>query len=429
MVEKMTDRKPGSWRKTGLTCIMTAASLASMAWTAHPASARTEIERTVVSNNLSNASVAQDVLPVVGAEPQLLAMRVKPAESTASEDLPSDVLPVMSVEPRLLASNIKPGKTKAKSLSPMKGNAKLAASKNDDEETSSDEATAEVSEKTVVESTSSHVTQPSKEVEENIRQQAKDYEKAFASGDSGAITKMWLDEGTYTRPDGVTISGAKEIKKTYDEFFDANGGKGTAISIKIEGLKALGDCAVLEKGFITGGSNVDTMYQALHVRDRGEWKIAKVTEELVAAPQPSISELSWLVGSWNAEGKNGRAKISTSWMNDKHNLMFQYDLETKDGKKHSDTQVLGVEPTTGALASWIFDSDGGVGKAYWNKVGETWVIDSFLNKSDGTELFATQVIRPIGSDSYTWKSTGVKINGMDLPDQQEITIKKIGNDG
>jgi len=74
----------------------------------------------------------------------------------------------------------------------------------------------------------------------------------------------------------------------------------------------------------------------------------------------------------------------------------------------SGNQVIGVDPATGLLHSWTFESDGGVGEADWSRDGDHWVLDADGTLADGRSLTETNVLRRVNEDTFTWQSVEVE---------------------
>ena len=263
--------------------------------------------------------------------------------------------------------------------------------------------------------------------ESEIRTQASAYEKAFEERDLDKIVSMWIPEGSYTGPFGKSAEGVAAIKEVYKDFFDTTGDAKISLKIDIESIKFIGDGTAIERGTISNTANPGkaTRYTVVHVKRDGQWKIANAVEHIVHEPKQTVDDLGWLLGKWKAAGKDGQVDIDAELAANKKFIVLKFMAKTSDGIQHRDIQVVGVDPATGSVASWMFDSDGGVGKGYWFKDGKSWVVETVRNDGDGSRIVSTQLITPSGPEAYLWKAVDQAVDGIAIPDKSELKIEKI----
>jgi uncharacterized protein (TIGR02246 family) len=267
------------------------------------------------------------------------------------------------------------------------------------------------------------------EDEKSIRDQAKDYAKAFAAGDVATLANMWTAEGTFTDSSGRNYNGRPAIEKLLSSYFKKPGGQ--PMEIAIETIKFPADNVAIEEGTarLLRGSAIGSMtrYTVVHVKENGKWQMASVSEtDCVPTASPeSLKDLSWMVGDWSAKSDTKEAvKLKAHWKANKNfiNCLFGTDIEgpTPTGEM----QIIGVNPVTRRLVSWHFDSQGGYGYGQWFKDGNSWVEKAHGVQQDGTTSSATYVMRKIDDNSFAWRSTRRRLNGSPLPDTQELTITR-----
>lgn len=263
--------------------------------------------------------------------------------------------------------------------------------------------------------------------EGEIRAQALAYEKAFEEKDLEKIIAMWLPEGSYTGPFGKSAEGVAAIKEVYKDFFDTAGEAKLDLKIDIESIKFIGDGTAIERGTITNTSNSGkaTRYTVIHVKRDGAWKIANAVEHIIHQPRQTIDDLGWLLGKWKAAGKEGSVEIDAELAANKKFIVLKFMAKTSDDIQHRDIQIVGEDPATGSVASWMFDSDGGVGKGYWFHDGKSWIVETVRNDGDGSRIVYTQVITPDGPGAYLWKAVDQAVDGIAIPDKTELKIEKI----
>lgn len=273
-------------------------------------------------------------------------------------------------------------------------------------------------------------TDPSQEqaITEEIKSHMKLYEKAFDEGDAKTIAAMWTENGTYTGPDGVEYIGRANIEQAFAKFFKNIGTP--PISVEMKSLRPIGDSAVEERGIASirgqdGKLLPGTVYTTIHVKDNGDWRIASVTERGPVAPRVPLTSLEWLVGDWKANGPTGQSSVSTKWEGDKHFLVCKFNTKSTAGKENNDIQVIGVDPTSGQIVSWIFDSEGGTGNGRWWRRGDRWMADLTKVEADGTRFTATDIIAPSGPNSFTWQSVDRRIDGLPTGSTDQVTVDRV----
>jgi hypothetical protein len=93
-------------------------------------------------------------------------------------------------------------------------------------------------------------------------------------------------------------------------------------------------------------------------------------------------------------------------------------------RAESGMQMIGKDPRTGELRSWLFEHEGGFGEADWSWDGKRWLIKATGATPDGGELTATNILTPIDKDTFTWQSTERTLDGNDLPDILPIKVTR-----
>ncbi|MBK9144933.1 MAG: SgcJ/EcaC family oxidoreductase [Candidatus Melainabacteria bacterium] len=259
-----------------------------------------------------------------------------------------------------------------------------------------------------------------------VEKLADRYEAAFKKADAAAIASLWSEDGTFVRTDGREVSGRKDIQRMYSEFFKEFGA--VDIDVVVESAKSLGEGAILEKGSVEASDDSgerirSTEYSVIHVKEADGWKIASAIERSVTAKPLTLESIAWLAGNWRANGARGELTLKNNW-HGKNFLVGTFTLRGKDGLDRTDTQVIGVDPYSGNLRSWIFDSDGGTGTGEWCRDGKGFVIDVKRVTAEGLRTTCRDYLRRQDDGSFTWRSTEIDVDGELLPDSEEIKVEK-----
>lgn len=279
------------------------------------------------------------------------------------------------------------------------------------------------------ETSTSTTTESESPVKTAISETARNYESAFRNGDSAGLAQMWAENGTYVDSDGNTFNGRAEIEKVFQNYFKIKD-SAKNIEIVIDTVKPIGTKGAVEKGVakikdVNGKLLSAAPYTVIHVNNDGKWEMASVTEEPALYFDNALEKLRWLLGEWSGKGSEGEATLSTRWMADQHFLIAIFRVKSNDGDRHEDTQIIGVDPRSRKIVSYLFDSEGGFGRGVWSTDGKTWAIDMVRRSSEGRRIKSRSLLQPKDSDVFVWKTTGRSLDGLLIPDSETITVNRI----
>jgi uncharacterized protein (TIGR02246 family) len=271
---------------------------------------------------------------------------------------------------------------------------------------------------------------PNREADKQaIEKLAKDFIQAFNKRDAAGIAAHWTAEGEFIRNDGQPIRGKSEIEKGYADFFKTVKNK-SQVEIQFDGINfPSADTAYSEvtlrlkneEGEVVASSWRNTLL----VREGGQWKVAMVREwDRDVGLDANLSELAWLIGTWQAATKDREVTISYKWDDNKMFINGKYTV--KEGAKvvESGTQIIGKDNAEGTLRSWTFQSDGGWGGGVWTREGKKWSVDVYGVTPEGKELTATSVYVHVDPATFTWQAVGQALNGEPIPDTQPLKVTK-----
>jgi uncharacterized protein (TIGR02246 family) len=263
-----------------------------------------------------------------------------------------------------------------------------------------------------------------------IRKATRDLARAFGKGDAKAVAAFWTPEGEYIGPDGEPLRGRKAIARAYAKFFAAD--KGLELELKPESIRFVGSDAAVEEGVAVrrwpgAKGQATSRYSTLHVRQKGKW-LRAIVRESAEPEQASLKDVAWLVGSWQASGKDREARLRFEWAEGKAFLRCRFTLKEKGKEAVSGMQIIGKDPVEGGLRSWVFDSTGGFGEGAWSREGQTWVIESTGTHADGTVTEATNLLTPQGKDAFTWQSVDRSADGEEKPDTDPVKVTRVKAD-
>ncbi len=248
-----------------------------------------------------------------------------------------------------------------------------------------------------------------------LRAQAKEYSAQYALGNASALAAQWAPDGTFTDSTGQQFRGRAEIEKTFADFFKTRGRRPLLIEVESIKFPAANIAIEVGKSHMTGS---DASYTAIHSKESGHWQMVAVFEHEIAPDHSpaSISELSWLVGSWTA---NADLRLQCDWTASKKFLRMDFFSTKSDSNTPSETEIIGFNPLTRTISSWHFKSDGGIGYGRWIKNGDSWTVNARGTEHSGASAAAQYNLHKIDDNSYTWKSTKRSVAGKAMPETQE----------
>lgn len=268
------------------------------------------------------------------------------------------------------------------------------------------------------------------EDEATIRKSAASYVEAFNQHDAKAIAALWSPEAVFTNPmTGGEVTGRAAIEAQLVAIFQES--KEIKIEVTVNSVQFVSPNVAIEEGIarvLHPGEAPDvTIYSAVHIRRDGKWLIDRMSEESapgIRSHYGRMKDLEWMIGSWVDD--DGEAKLETTckWTKNQNFIVRSFMVSVEDTIDLSGIQIIGWDPEANKIRSWVFDSDGGFGRATWVKKNDSWIINAAATLPDGRKSSAIKTMTLVDGDTITWKSTGRSLDGEILPNIGPITIKR-----
>jgi uncharacterized protein (TIGR02246 family) len=238
------------------------------------------------------------------------------------------------------------------------------------------------------------------------------------------VATLWTEEGEYIADGGTTVRGRPALEAAYKKFFAKN--PHVKVEATIDSIRFVSRDSAIEEGVAKvqrgkGEESDTTRYSILYAREDGGWHIAVLREWPDEGVTPR--DLDWLVGTWVAKTDGGEVRTTYEWDENKTFLRVRISIKDKDGTVNA-TEMIGKDPRTGGLRSWLFGSDGGFGEAAWSLDGKKWVLEATGVTPDGGEMTATNVLTPLDKDSFSWQSIDRTLNGEALPNIAPVKVTR-----
>jgi uncharacterized protein (TIGR02246 family) len=256
---------------------------------------------------------------------------------------------------------------------------------------------------------------------------ARAFLEAFNRHDAKAVAALWATDGEYIDESGKRFAGREAIEKEYSKFFTAN--PKARISFVVDRVRQPEENTLIEDGRAivkVGDTESASRYTAVHKRVNGKWLMASVRDSgFGLSAEAALSDLDWLVGAWRAEEDGNKVESTCRWVTGKKFLERTYAV-TRGGKvAASGLQLIGWNPQSKQLQSWIFTSDGGHSEGVWTPRENGWSIDTRGMLADGTPTQAINLFIRIDDQAFSWQSVERSVGESALPDTEEVLLKRV----
>jgi uncharacterized protein (TIGR02246 family) len=262
-----------------------------------------------------------------------------------------------------------------------------------------------------------------------ITKQAAEYAKAYNAGDAKALAQYFTDDAEYTDENGQLTQGRSDIERLLTDTFAEN--KGAKLDVQVDSVRPLDSDLFEEKGTTTvtssGGGQQSSGYTAIHVKKDGQWPISRLFEFPAADPTPGqrLSQLAWMVGTWKDKGGSTSVETKADWARGNNFLTRTFKVSQGDDVLLEGWQIIGWDPIENRIRSWIFDSEGGYGQAFWTRDGNRWLLKETRVSADGSESSAEQTLTYVDQDHCTFESANRTLNGDLQPNIDKIEIDRV----
>lgn len=261
-----------------------------------------------------------------------------------------------------------------------------------------------------------------------IRQAVESYVNAFNQGDAKALAALWSPEAVYTnRLTGVEVVGREAIEQQFASIFaDAKDGK---LEATTQSIQFVSPNVALEQGTAKlvrpEQPPEETQYSAVYVKRDGAWLLDRVTEEdvpVVTSNYERLKELEWMIGTWVDEDDNSRIETTCQWTKNQNFMLRAFSMTIRDRIALAGLQIVGWDPSTKQIRSWVFDSDGGFGEGVWSRTDKSWHIQATGTLPDGSKSSSVNIITYVDDNAFTWQSVNRVVDGELLPNVDEVLV-------
>ena len=257
------------------------------------------------------------------------------------------------------------------------------------------------------------------------------FEAAYAKADVKALADFFADDAEYTTDDGRTLSGRAQIEETLRAGLLAR--KGGKIAINVDTVRVLSPDVLSEKGTTTvtskAGEASTSLYNAVHVKKDGKWKISQLVESPMpaASPREHLEELAWLVGNWEESDKTNDLTVQSQFLWARGGNFLTRNVTVKRGGNTAleGFQIIGWDPIEERIRAWTFDGEGGFAEGYFTREGDRWLLRETGVAPDGSRTGADHTIAKVSADRFTFESNNRTLDGDPQPSLGRIEINRV----
>src|SRR5262245_59209751 len=257
-----------------------------------------------------------------------------------------------------------------------------------------------------------------------VRKVIEDFAAAFQKGDAAAAAAL-LTPGAELIPDDVDpLRGRDAIQKAFTDHFAKT--PRVKMTLEFEPIRFISRDSARQDGNLKvtadKGASSSKKFSFLCVREDGKWMLASIREE--TDEQEDLKDLDWLIGTWTA--KQGEAAVDTKyeWFGNKTFIKATFTVKEKD-KTVTGMQIIGTDPKTGDLRTWIFEADGGFGAGTVESEGNKWIFESETALTDGSLLEARNILVKVNADTFTWQPSNLTVNGEQFGNLPPVKVTRV----
>ena len=264
--------------------------------------------------------------------------------------------------------------------------------------------------------------------EQAIIETIRSYVDAYNRRDADAVADHWAENAVMLAVDTQEkIVGRDAIREDFARQFEAD--PKSQLEVNVTSIRLVTDNVAVEDGFATvlsDGSAFQSTYTVVHIKQKDGWKIDSVREtDMPEQSGPQLSQLNWLVGSWADSDEDATVESQVKWARNEKFLTMSFRVDVPDATPLEGTQIIGVDPATGKIRSWLFDSDGGIGQGSWSSRDGKWIVEMSMTLPTGESASAVNVYTPVDATRYTWRSQSRMVAGEFLPDMDEVLVTRV----
>lgn len=263
-----------------------------------------------------------------------------------------------------------------------------------------------------------------------IRSSLSQYVETFNRADADALAQFWIEDSTYTDPNGVQIHGRAPIRDSFQQIFTQN--PGIKLQVADTRIETSSEDWARESGrdilTFADGTVEESSYTAILKKVENKWLIQEVIDlESYEPPHhyKHLKDLEWMIGCWKDEGDGMVVETTYEWSSRMNSIYGSFTISS-DGELEKDGRiVIGWDPMEQAIRSWTFDSEGGTAEGVWYEKDGKWFSKALHLLPDGKTGSSTRVFERVDENTVRWRAINREVDGELLPSLGPVTLKRV----
>jgi uncharacterized protein (TIGR02246 family) len=267
-----------------------------------------------------------------------------------------------------------------------------------------------------------------------VEETGKAFVAAYNAKDAKALAALWTDNADYRDNTGLDYQGRDAIEKAYAAVFAEH--PDWKLELRDLATRLVTTNVAIQDGIAEispppagrPGPNGFTATFVLH--QDGKWLIASVRESQadVASNYPQLQAFEWMIGDWVSKTPGRTSESTITWTKNKNFVKRVYKT-TSEGQDGSSVvtgiQLIGFDPETGQIHSWLYDSEGGFAASVFTVEPDRLVGRTMNLLSDGSAARSTDILTRVSDNEFTAHSMERSIEGEAIEDSPEVHVTRV----
>jgi ketosteroid isomerase-like protein len=244
-----------------------------------------------------------------------------------------------------------------------------------------------------------------------IRAAIETYRAALAKKDIDAIAACWTAGADYVDQVGrvyqvqAGLARAKRLGHE-DSHVEHLSTKSESLSIRFVTPEVAIEDGEFVRAGVQGGQAPTGLYTAIWVNKEGKWLIDGLRESPIRGNSMTepLKDMEWMIGDWVAEGTDRAAEVSARWASGKSSILVQMKMQIKGSEPITAVQLIGWDPVSLKVRSFLFDSRGLFVEGNWTNEGDAWAVDAVGAVPSGKRILITKLYSRIDDNTAIWES-------------------------
>lgn len=264
-----------------------------------------------------------------------------------------------------------------------------------------------------------------------VQQMVDQFAAAFNARDAKALAALWTTDAQHIDMTGETCEGRAAIEASYVKSF-ARSPDGkltvTVMSIRPVGEKVMLLDVVPTVAPAAAGVPAEIRTSLVLVDENGSWLIQNARDTAaLAGCSKQLEPVAWLEGQWRGVTDSPdkiALRMDCRWTGNKSFLLRTYTV-TRNGVARHGTEVIGWDPKTKSIRSWVFDSTGGFGERQWKRDDAGWLLTLTGTSAEGVTVEDVDRLEVVNADRLWYDDIEHKRDGTIQPDLPPLEMQRV----